>query len=157
MELIVPVTKRSAPQVLPTSPIGASAEHDLVQLNTKRKTCRECSLKHSGTDVRPGSTLMGCRQCDLPLHRKCFMHHVLRHERWLVCVCVRACVCSKRRDVSHGAQRLRMFPVPSQDFPHFFPTSIIPRCLVLCVGMFLKCYVICDMLFDHIKYFSLPI
>ena len=78
MELIVPVTKRSAPQVLPTSPTGASAEHDLVQINSKRKTCRECSLKHSGTNVHPGSTLMGCRQCDLPLHRECFMHHVLR-------------------------------------------------------------------------------
>ena len=96
MELIVPVTKRSAPQVLPTSPIGASAEHDLVQLNTKRKTCRECSLKHSGTDVRPGSTLMGCRQCDLPLHRECFTHHVLRHERWCAHARVRACVLHER-------------------------------------------------------------
>ena len=45
MQLIVPVTKRNAPQVLPTSPAGASAEHDLAQINQKRKTCRECSLK----------------------------------------------------------------------------------------------------------------
>ncbi|CAM4573597.1 unnamed protein product [Leuciscus chuanchicus] len=79
-ELIVPVTARSAPNVLPTSPTGASAEHDLVQINKKRKTCRECSLKHCGTDVRPGSTLMGCRQCNLPLHRECFMYHVVRHK-----------------------------------------------------------------------------
>ncbi|KAG1927364.1 piggyBac transposable element-derived protein 4-like [Pimephales promelas] len=79
-ELIVPVTARSAPNVNPTSPTGASAEHDLVQINKKRKTCRECSLKHCGTDVRPGSTLMGCRQCNLPLHRECFMYHVVRHK-----------------------------------------------------------------------------
>ncbi|XP_076138380.1 uncharacterized protein LOC143121696 [Alosa pseudoharengus] len=86
LELIVPVTTRSAPTVAaPTallpSPAGASAEHhDLVQINRKRKTCRECSLKHCGTNVRPGSTLMGCGQCKVPLHRECFMHHVLRHK-----------------------------------------------------------------------------
>lgn len=80
-ELTVPVTARSAPQVQPTSPTGASAVHDLVQLSQKRKTCRECSLKHCGTNVRPGSTLMGCKQCDLPLHRECFMHHVMRHSQ----------------------------------------------------------------------------
>jgi hypothetical protein len=77
-ELIVPVTARSAPCVLPTAPTGASADHDLAQINTKRKTCRECSLKHSGTDMRPGSTLMGCKQCNVPLHRECFMYHVGR-------------------------------------------------------------------------------
>ena len=77
-ELIVPVTARSAPCVFPTAPTGASADHDLAQINTKRKTCRECSLKHSGTDMRPGSTLMGCKQCNVPLHRECFMYHVGR-------------------------------------------------------------------------------
>ncbi|XP_060777628.1 piggyBac transposable element-derived protein 4-like [Neoarius graeffei] len=79
MELCVPVTKRSAPhQMLPTSLSGASAGHDLAQISNKRKTCRDCAKKHTGTNVRPGSTLMGCRQCNIPLHRECFMHHVLR-------------------------------------------------------------------------------
>lgn len=50
-ELIVPVIARSAPNVLPTSPTGASAKHDLVQINNKRKTCRECSLKHCSIDL----------------------------------------------------------------------------------------------------------
>uniref|UniRef100_A0A8C5BAP3 PiggyBac transposable element-derived protein domain-containing protein n=1 Tax=Gadus morhua TaxID=8049 RepID=A0A8C5BAP3_GADMO len=50
-ELIVPVTARSAPSLRPTTPTGASAGHDLAQINSKRKTCKECSLKHSGTDV----------------------------------------------------------------------------------------------------------
>jgi hypothetical protein len=77
-ELIVPVTARSAPSVRPTTPAGASADHDLAQINSKRKTYKECSLKHSGTNVRPGSTLMGCKQCNIPLHRECFMLHVNR-------------------------------------------------------------------------------
>ena len=170
MELIVPVTKRIAPHVLPTSPTGASAEHDLVQLNTKRKTCRECSLKCSGTDVRPGSTLMGCRQCDLPLHRECFTHHVLRHERWCAraraCVCVRherwcarACVCvrSKRRDVSHGAQT-EIVPSSVSGLSPLLSHLLSYQGALFCVlACFKMLFVICDMLFDDIKYFSLPI
>ncbi|KAM4536507.1 piggyBac transposable element-derived protein 4-like isoform 1-T2 [Odontesthes bonariensis] len=78
MELCVPVTKRSAPhQLLPTSPSTSTAStgHDLAKINKKRKTCRECSKDNT---KRQGTTLMGCRQCNIPLHRECFMHHALR-------------------------------------------------------------------------------
>ncbi|XP_063757603.1 piggyBac transposable element-derived protein 4-like [Eleginops maclovinus] len=76
-ELVTPVTARSAPQCA-TAPVSASAQHDCEKIFEKRKICRECSLAKNGTDARPGATIYGCRQCNVPLHVECFGKHVRR-------------------------------------------------------------------------------
>ena len=76
-ELVTPVTARSAPQCA-TAPVAASAQHDCEKIYEKRKICRECSQSKNGTEARPGATVYGCRQCNVPLHIECFGKHVRR-------------------------------------------------------------------------------
>ncbi|CAL8320091.1 unnamed protein product [Gadus morhua 'NCC'] len=57
------------------STCAALAEHDCEKIFEKRKICRECSLSKSGTEARPGATVYGCRQCNVPLHIECFGKH----------------------------------------------------------------------------------
>ncbi|CAM4465576.1 unnamed protein product [Leuciscus chuanchicus] len=71
-ELVTPVTAKSAPQCA-AAPVAASAEHDCEKIFDKRKICRECSLSKS--EARPGATVYGCRQCNVPLHIQCFGKH----------------------------------------------------------------------------------
>ncbi|XDV26565.1 hypothetical protein PO909_030223 [Leuciscus waleckii] len=71
-ELVTPVTAKSAPQCA-AAPVAASAEHDCEKIFHKRKICRECSLSKS--EARPGATVYGCRQCNVPLHIQCFGKH----------------------------------------------------------------------------------
>ncbi|KAK0139205.1 PiggyBac transposable element-derived protein 4 [Merluccius polli] len=70
-ELVTPVTAKSAPQCA-AAPVTASAERDCEKIFEKRKICRECSLSKSGTEARPGATVYGCKQCNVPLHIECF-------------------------------------------------------------------------------------
>ncbi|CAL8237345.1 unnamed protein product [Boreogadus saida] len=72
-ELVTPVTAKSAPQCA-AAPVTASAEHDCEKIFEKRKICRECSMSKSGTEARPGATVYGCRQCNVPLHIECFCY-----------------------------------------------------------------------------------
>jgi hypothetical protein len=73
-ELVTPVTAKSAPQCA-TAPVAASAQHDCEKIYEKRKICRECSQSKNGTEARPGATVYGCRQCNVPLHIECFGKH----------------------------------------------------------------------------------
>lgn len=70
MELVTDVRARSAPQHT-SRPAGASAVHDVEVMFEKRKVCSVCSQKPG----RPGATLYGCRQCNVPLHPKCLPQH----------------------------------------------------------------------------------
>ncbi|CAL8255502.1 unnamed protein product [Gadus morhua 'NCC'] len=65
-------------QMCATAPVAASAQHDCEKIYEKRKICRECSQLKNGTEARPGATVYGCRQCNVPLHIECFGKHVRR-------------------------------------------------------------------------------
>ena len=62
---------------LPRTPLRAIQLHSCERLFRKRHVCRVCSESH-GAGKRPGATDHGCKECQLPCHRKCFAIHVQR-------------------------------------------------------------------------------
>ena len=79
LELIGNVRAKKAPPTVHMPERGA-ALHEIQKLYSKKKTCRECSLR-AGPKERRGVTEYGCRQCNEPVHqtKDCVSHHLKRH------------------------------------------------------------------------------
>jgi hypothetical protein len=70
---------REAP-IAPAAVAAAGAPHTLDKhlFGRKRKTCQECSRTRGAEDKRAGTCTSGCRECQVPVHEKCFHVHVER-------------------------------------------------------------------------------
>jgi hypothetical protein len=67
--------KRDAPIVGQPQNVGL---HTIAKMYERKKVCKECCINFPDISSDRKTTLFGCRQCNMPVHRKCEIVHIQR-------------------------------------------------------------------------------